>query len=356
MKILIVTTNTRDLCAFWRSVGPWQTLVKTDKTIETELILTAGSAGWEYVQKFDLIFMQRACSKEDVMILQLARNQNIPVWVDYDDWLLDVPGWNPAASLYHDPIRQKNIATIIACADLVSTSTKELGRQCAKVNSNVIVIPNAYPKSMFSYALKEPGPRNKTVVWRGTNTHDGDILSVYQMWSKIPEHVHFMGSPPWILVNSLDPTKYTLHGHKDPFEYFKTLHEMSPTVLTFPLFDCVFNRCKSNIAWIEAIHAGALCIAPDWEEWQQPGIINYDSKAPKTFLEAINKVFNMTPEQVKTQVTDARELIHNGELSMGTQNSIRRDLADVIKQENTLDPLAPDTGAGALAKLLPRNT
>jgi len=32
---------------------------------------------------------------------------------------------------------------------------------------------------------------------------------------------------------------------------------------------------NSNIAWIEASHAGAVCLAPDWDEWRRPGVILY---------------------------------------------------------------------------------
>ena len=43
-----------------------------------------------------------------------------------------------------------------------------------------------------------------------------------------------------------------------------------------PLIEDGMNRCKSNIAWIEATAAGAVTIAPDWVEWQKPGVLNYN--------------------------------------------------------------------------------
>jgi hypothetical protein len=46
-----------------------------------------------------------------------------------------------------------------------------------------------------------------------------------------------------------------------------------------PLADSIFNRCKSNIAWIEGSFAGAVCLVPDWEEWQMPGTVRYSNPA-----------------------------------------------------------------------------
>ena len=45
-----------------------------------------------------------------------------------------------------------------------------------------------------------------------------------------------------------------------------------------PLHDSYFNRCKSNIAALEGTYAGAVCLVPDWPEWQIPGTLKYKTQ------------------------------------------------------------------------------
>jgi hypothetical protein len=42
------------------------------------------------------------------------------------------------------------------------------------------------------------------------------------------------------------------------------LRGTSPDYIVVPLVNDAFNRCKSNIAWIEATNAGAVTIAPSY--------------------------------------------------------------------------------------------
>jgi hypothetical protein len=43
-----------------------------------------------------------------------------------------------------------------------------------------------------------------------------------------------------------------------------------------PLEDEVFNRCKSNIAWLETARSGTITVAPFWESWAVPGVYAYE--------------------------------------------------------------------------------
>jgi len=63
---------------------------------------------------------------------------------------------------------------------------------------------------------------------------------------------------------------------------------LPPKVMQVPLADHIFNRCKSNIAAIEGIFAGAVCIVPDWSEWQIPGTLKYNN--PKEYSEHLQNV------------------------------------------------------------------
>ena len=88
-----------------------------------------------------------------------------------------------------------------------------------------------------------------------------------------------MGYFPWFL--------HQRKGYIEPSDivlYHKSLINMAPSVLHVPLFKDNFNVCRSNIAFIEGVNAGAACVIPDfWGEL--PGAIRYSN--PSEYKEAI---------------------------------------------------------------------
>jgi hypothetical protein len=79
-----------------------------------------------------------------------------------------------------------------------------------------------------------------------------------------------------------------------------------------PLRDNAFNRCRSNLAWIEATCAGAVVIAPDWEEWRRPGIMNYtDAEGFRRTLRGVMEQYAMG----LVKKTDERQEHFNVEMS-----------------------------------------
>jgi hypothetical protein len=71
--------------------------------------------------------------------------------------------------------------------------------------------------------------------------------------------------------------KYIEVGWLDMYDYIKYIKELRPRILFVPLVDNLFNRAKSNISWLEATTAGAVCLATDLPEFVRPGIINFSN-------------------------------------------------------------------------------
>ena len=248
---------------------------------------------WDTVGRYDAVFFHRPCRPDDLTIIRIAKNMNVPVWVEYDDWLFEVPIWNPHAGQYANPDMQNIIAMCIAAADVVSVTTNSLYERFNAINKNVVVIPNAYRSDLLPYRSPTPPPRSKDIAWRGSNTHDADILSVHEAWLSLPGKVNFYGGAPWTLTARMTPGSYQIVGSQDPFMYMKVIYEAAPRVFVVPLVDCFFNRCKSNIAYQEALHAGAVCVAPDMPEWNRPGIMNFIPGSSISFASVVREAFEM---------------------------------------------------------------
>ena len=294
-----------DANSFWRCMGPMSYMAKhfEEFSITLSEMNKGGTISWVEVGQYDMIFMHRPCRPDDLIIMQIAYNMNIPVWVDYDDWLFEIPSWNPNAQLYNNMAMQSNMAQALACADIVSVSTTELYNQYRAVNPNTVIIPNAYRSDLFKFRKENLEERNDFALWRGSNTHDGDLLSINEAFRNIKHKVKFIGSASWLLLSQMNKDNYEMLGSFDAIEYFKGIYDHKPKVMIFPLVDCLFNRCKSNIAWMEALHSGALCLSPDMPEWNYPGNINYKPHDSNSFTESLDKLMNSHPDDHKQQVT-----------------------------------------------------
>lgn len=356
IKILIITPHPRNCNSWWRSVGPFQAMEKaTNRQVQIDVI--EENFSWNILCRYDLIFMHRPFRPDHLQAMQVARLQNIPVWVDYDDWLFDLPKWNPNHKDYSNVGFQAIIAHILATADVVSCSTAALYDRFKVVNPNVVIVPNAYRPDIFPYREAELKPRENIFVWRGSNTHDGDLASVASAFPRLSAKTHFLGSPNWSIVESMPPEKVQLLTEQDTFPYFKYLYDMKPKVMLFPLKACFFNECKSNIAWIEAVHAGAMCVAPDLREWRHPGIINYQIDNAESFYDAAEMAMAMTEEQHTEQVSMSYEHMRQ-KYDMSVVNTVRWEIIQSMIspqfKRNTRDPFCQMTQMWAFCHMANR--
>jgi len=289
----------------WRSVGPMKYLAKNSNgKYQIKVHPIGQDIAWDEMADVDLVFLHRPCRQDDLTILKIARNLNIPVWVEYDDWLFDLPSWNPHKASYDNPGLQSVMASCVACADVISVTTSALYEKFRIINPNVVIVPNAYRSDLFPYRKKETPKRQRAFFWRGSNTHEGDIHSVLDGIKQLPAPTYYLGSLPWNIQAQLKQGQAFIVGHQDPFIYMRYIYNQAYQVMINPLIDCFFNRVKSNIAYIEAMHAGALCVAPDMPEWRRPGVITYIPHRSDDFLRACTQAIEMDEATFQDQVED----------------------------------------------------
>jgi hypothetical protein len=353
--IFINSPESRDSNSFWRCVGPLSYLSKqSNGEIDIYVPGPGQMITWDKLANFDLIFMHRPCRAEDLIILRMARWLNIPVWSDYDDWLFSLPEWNPTAVVYHNSQTQHIMANIIACSDIVSTTTTSLYNKFKKINDNVVIIPNAYRSDLFRFRPNKLPQRNEIFVWRGSSTHDGDLISVGSSFKDLSKKIHFLGAAPYSIKSDMPEGSYVNSSMMDQFMYWRHISSLSPKVFLFPLADHFFNECKSNIAWIESIHAGAICIAPTLPEWKHPGVIGYEINNPESFKNAAELAMNLSQKETEEIVSESFEYIKS-KFDISVVNQFRKAMVDSICDEsfnkNNKDPFNDLTGMWALSVL-----
>lgn len=320
MKILYVTPNPSDALSFYRGAGPLRRMRETyDMDYDTP-----SSLNWSTVVNCDLVFFQRPYTKEHVSVIELCRKWGVPFVVDYDDWLYELSPDNPAFHTYinnkehyHHAAESCNALTV-ATEDMAKLYLDEFGIETT-------VVPNAYDTRLFT-----PRPlvdHNKIVLWRGSNSHIQDLISVRSGWLElINKHKDwsfvFVNVPPWWLGAQYDNVQTV--GPRSVIDYMAMMQEIKPAIVTHPLTDCAFNRAKSMCSWIEASHAGAAFVGPDFKEYQRDGITNYTAEDGESFFNAIDGLIT-EPVKIIDNAKKGQSLITN-ELSLERVNEKRWDV------------------------------
>lgn len=278
-----------DATSYFRGLGPLGTLAFDYPNININMLQTWN---WATLKASHGVFMQRPFTSEHRSVFEICKSSNKKVWVDYDDFLFDIPTDNPTYFNYMNDQIQTNIKFILEHADFVTVSTKELARQYSSFGNqkrdvkrnDIRVIPNAIDLGLFGFRDK-PLKRTKAFLWRGSRTHQRDVFLMADQILKVSTNEfskdwtwHFIGDNLWLITDQMPHLRTYVMKPMDVIEYHGHIFELAPSAMMVPLHDSVFNRCKSNIALIEGAFSGAVTIAPEWEEWTVPGAITYKTK------------------------------------------------------------------------------
>lgn len=242
-----------------------------------EVDIQSGRIEWPMFGNASAAFVSRPHLPRHMAFMEDCTLNGLPTWVDHDDNLWDVPRHNPRRSYYSKQVQE---TATLGCtrAYIVTASTEQLAEVIstkAAPDARIYVLPNAFP---HWYGWNS-NPRQKVILWRGGDNHLGDMLAVaddvVQVLNENPDwRLVTVGAEPWFVTERIPN-----HGHFDhmtiPAFHHWLRHGIGPAVMLNPLTDCDFNRCKSNISWMEGTMAGAVCVVPDFQEFRQPGALNY---------------------------------------------------------------------------------
>ncbi len=296
-------------------------------------LVTREAWSWSDVSQCDLVFIQRPYTADHYQLAVMAKQLGLPLWIDYDDALDVLPESNPLWSM---KFAREAAAHVNACsqlADVVSVTTMRLAervsvmipamiprnpagegarrgvsggapdtareaRAIPAMHPKLRIIPNAHNDYLMPFIDLGKMPRQKIMTWRGSATHDEDLATILPQLVEVanaPEFADwkfaFLGDPPWE-VRKLMPVKRTLYSAEGWKNYFLFMNEWAgccPAIHLVPLAETEFNRCKSNLAWLEASAVGAVTLAPggggqraedggqsdQWPEWERPGVWRY---------------------------------------------------------------------------------
>jgi hypothetical protein len=289
---------------------------------------------WFALARCDVIYVQRPAVNSSVYhtIFKYAELLNVPLWVDFDDYLWEAPSYNPVAHMFNTEESRSVVRTALQQAAAVTVTTQALADAfdpLAKLKP--IVIPNAWDPNL--QIIKSEGNNGDPlrIMWRGGHSHGFDLQIGCEFFLNPPENskMIFLGHCPEFTFFSPESTT-VIQEHMPCPKFLYTMSTLRPDFVVVPLVDNQFNHCKSDIAYLEATMCGALCIAPAWEPWlSDKNCLCYDPEKP--FREQADKFIADWRDPVKraAAVKEAQQYVReerttDGQVAAARLNIINR--------------------------------
>jgi hypothetical protein len=241
-------------------------------------------------QDAEVVVFHRPDTPEKLELARLLKMAGKKIVFDNDDTLKDDGGFR--FNEYMDKERLKkglgkmneSIDSFIKEAHLITCSTKFLAEEYKQLNPNVVVLPNCVDPFYYDEPL-----RNETGVVRIGLT--GSIGVTNDMLVAEPIIKHFEGrNDIRMVLFSLPPKKHdkitrelyseeykfldTADIEWQPFvdhqDYYETLNGLKLDIMIIPRADNYFNRCKSNLKFMEASMFEIPVIAQGFSVGQSP--------------------------------------------------------------------------------------
>ena len=205
---------------------------------------------------FDVIIFQKIQNKEGLAILGgLKEIYPDKLFVaEIDDSIGDITPSN---------YQLDNIKDHLSCAayhvnmsDAVICSTSYLSKSISKINTNTHVYPNCINYDIWNAVKKDNKSKDIRIGYVAGGGHDEDLLIAYRAMLPIMESnkkvkfvVRYGGfRPDWLNHKQVD---FELVSWEIDV-YPKKLASLRLDIMLAPLRDTEFNRCKSNLKWIES--------------------------------------------------------------------------------------------------------
>lgn len=248
----------------------------------------------------DVVVFQRPAEKEKVEVIKLLKEAGKKVVFDNDDTYKPNSGVPTNMARANEAVGKKlvdmnnNIEEFVKQADLVTTTTEFLAEEYRKLNKNVVVIPNQIDPFNYEEPLKNTSNKIR-VGLVGSAVSNDDYLHIIDaldyLKSRDDVEIVIFGLPDKddqrvqkvreIYKKELDFwNKYA--DERQPFinmsNYYQKLNELRLDLMLIPRQESYFNKCKSNIKYLEASMFEIPVIAQGFTNGDSPYDKDLDGK------------------------------------------------------------------------------
>jgi hypothetical protein len=273
-KILEFFDKYDSVCSFWRGAG-------TNSELQRQGLIETKEANWNEnwstIRKYHIALFQRPVHKMCLDQALLCKDLGLKIWVDLDDWK-NVPREHVMYNSYTDSFDELSFKKMLMLADVITVTNWRIASKYTGeypfVAEKIDIIPNAINDLVYSF---KPFSKEKRIVYRGGQNHVYDIKiyqdAIRQVLVDNPDWQFFSIGQDIRRLKSLPNYQYL--GRFELHTYFGLICGLNPSIFVVPLKDNDFNRCKSNISWLEGTLSGAACLCPEY--FKDTDSVQYDS-------------------------------------------------------------------------------
>lgn len=236
----------------------------------------------------DVVVFHRPNDERSLKIAEELRKQGKKIVMDNDDTYkgFDTTKLGKLADKFGQV--EKAIDIFVKQADLVTCSTEFLKQEYLKLNPNVVVLPNCVDPD--DWPEEDEIQRNEGEKIRigfvgsvGLHTDIKEFVPVLDALQKMPNVQLVLFALPADTAESHDVHNYYIpelefwksyNVEWQPFvavqDYISTLDGLKLDILLIPRSDDYFNRCKSNLKFLEASMLEIPVVAQGFEDGLSP--------------------------------------------------------------------------------------
>lgn len=240
----------------------------------------------------DVVVFHRPNDDRSLEIAKLLRKQGKKIVMDNDDTYKNVDGKKWVEILKKVDHHLDEFGHF---ADLITCSTEYLADEYRKLNKNVVVLPNCIDPDVWPEPLKNEGDKVRIgFVGSVTTSNDyGPIKeTILELNKRSDIQLVVFGLPiqndtTKLVVQERYKEEYDFwqslnvewHPIVQMSEYVETLNGLRLDLMVIPRKDDYFNRCKSNLKFLEASMLEIPVIAQGFSDGLSPYQVNSeDSK------------------------------------------------------------------------------
>ena len=291
----------------------------------------------------DIIVVQRFFPQPDTAgFLDDLCSLGKPIIFEIDDLLTQLPTTNPhySSGMYHAP----HIYEFIRKCSAVTVTTEELKKHFSSYNDNIHILPNLLDSDLWCNT-SPPSSGPVVIGYAGTITHVADLELLEDVLGRIASRYGnkvaftFLGCTTK-RISKLPGFSYIKFD--TTFEtYARKLQKTPIDIMLAPLEDNPFNRCKSNIKWMEYSScgiAGVYADLPPYNSCIKRGVTGLLARSePKQWFNAIDLLMKNTELRRSISLEARHQVMSKYTLKVGAHRWLQayREIISLQATRNT---------------------